>query len=128
MILGIGTDILDIERIRTALESGMDSFFQATYTDAERRQAGRRPDPAAYFATRFAGKEAVFKCLGIDSDRVRLNEIEILATATGQPQVTVTGHVKEIVMQKGIGNIQVSLSFETTYAVAFAVAQSQEGG
>jgi phosphopantetheine--protein transferase-like protein len=124
MILGIGTDILEIERIRTAYDSGMDPFFQATYTAAELREAGCRPDPAAYFATRFAGKEAVFKCLGIDPDLVRLKEIEILATDMGQPRVRLSGKIKKIAAGMGVGNIQVSLSFESKYALAFALAQA----
>lgn len=123
MILGIGTDILDIERIRIAFQSSMKSFFNATYTDAERQQAMRRPDPAVYFATRFAGKEAVFKCFGIAPDTIRLNEIEILGTESGQPLVTLTGNIKDTAREKGIVSVQVSLSYETTHAVAFALAQ-----
>lgn len=126
MILGTGVDILDIERIRNVHQDGTDSFFKATYTEAEREHALIRPDPALYFATRFAGKEAVFKCLGIMPDGIRLNEIEILEAETGQPRVTLSGNLKQIAENKGIRDIQVSLSYETDFAIAFAVAQNNK--
>jgi phosphopantetheine--protein transferase-like protein len=125
-MLGVGTDILNIQRIRNIFSDVSDPFFKATYTDAERDQALIRPDPVLYFATRFAGKEAVFKCLGIMPAGIRLNEIEILEAETGQPRVTLFGNLKQIAENKGIRDIQVSLSYETDFAIAFAVAQNKK--
>jgi phosphopantetheine--protein transferase-like protein len=122
MVVGIGTDILKIQRIRDGLLGG-ESFLNKSFTEKERAQARKRPDPALFFATRFAGKEAVFKCFGVDGGDVRLNEIEILGTDTGQPQVTLLGKALDIAAQKGIRNIRVSLSYESDYAVAFALAE-----
>ena len=56
-------------------------------------------------------------------DDVRLDEIEILAADTGQPRVTLSGKILDLAAQKGIRSIQVSLSYETEYAVAFALAE-----
>jgi holo-[acyl-carrier protein] synthase len=137
MILGIGTDILKIQRIRDNYENGVDSFIEKVYTDNEREQAAGRSDPVLYFATRFAGKEAVFKCFGIEYNtpdfatqnfninhkEIRLNEIEILGTEMAQPKVLLSGTCSEIAAIKGIKNIQISLSYDTDYAVAFAIAQ-----
>lgn len=123
MILGIGTDILKIQRIRDMEKGSNDPFFIKTFTEKEREQALMRPDPMLYYATRFAGKEAVFKCLGIDGSDARLNEIEILGMHSGQPQVSLLGKLRETAPQKGIKNIQISLSYDTDYAVAFAMAQ-----
>jgi len=122
MVIGVGTDILKIQRIRDGLGGG-EAFLKKSFTPREREQARQRSDPALFYATRFAGKEAVFKCFGVDGGDVRLNEIEILGSDTGQPQVSLLGKALDIAAQKGIRNIQISLSYDTEYAVAFALAE-----
>jgi holo-[acyl-carrier protein] synthase len=122
MVIGVGADILSMERIRHSLDGDGETFVSRVFTVKERAQAAESPDPASYFATRFAGKEAVFKCFGIDGN-IRLSEIEILDGETGQPQVTLLGEFREIAEEKGIRDVQISLSYENDYAVAFAVAQ-----
>ena len=124
MVIGIGTDILSIQRIRNILEGDSEAFIRQSFTIKEREEASDRPAPVAYYATRFAGKEAVFKCFGIDSDKIRLNEIEILGSETEQPQVTLLGRIREIAVEKGVKDVRISLSYETENAVAFAVAQA----
>ena len=123
MVIGVGTDILSIQRIRNILEGESEAFIRESFTIKEREEASDRPAPVAYYATRFAGKEAVFKCFGIDGDQIRLNEIEILGSETEQPRVTLLGKIKEIAVKKGVKDVRISLSYETEYAVAFAVAQ-----
>lgn len=123
MVLGIGTDILKIQRIRVLQELNTDPFIRRTYTEKERQEALERPDPTLYYATRFAGKEAVFKCLGIHADDIRPNEVEILGSETGEPQVVLLGQAYEIARSKQIKSVKISISYDTDYAVAFAMAQ-----
>ncbi len=123
MVKGVGTDILRLERIRGTVEDRGDAFVRMVFTEKEREQAMVRPDPVLYFATRFAGKEAVFKCFGINGDAVKLNEIEILGTEEEPPTVTLLGELSKIAAEKGIREIRISLSYDTDYAVAFAIAQ-----
>ena len=123
MVLGVGTDILNIQRIRDILDGGSDVFVPQVFTIKEQEEATGHLDSVSYYATRFAGKEAVFKCFGIDSSGIRLTEIEILGSEVGQPQVTLSGKVKEMAVQKGVKDVRISLSYETEYAVAFAIAQ-----
>ncbi|WP_114298072.1 holo-ACP synthase [Anaerobacterium chartisolvens] len=123
MVVGIGTDILKIERIRNALSDGYSAFLRKTFTLEEREQAALRPDPAMYFATRFAAKEAVFKTLGIDGSFVDLTEIEIINNEFGQPAVQLFGKLKQVAESKGVSSVMVSISYETEYVSAFAVAQ-----
>ena len=123
MVLGVGTDVVNIDRIRPLCDDVSDPFFERVYTPYERRQAMARPDPAAYFSTRFAGKEAVFKCLGIDNSDIRLCEIEIIESEGGQPQVNLLGDLKRIAEKKGFRRFNISLSFESEYALAFALGQ-----
>lgn len=122
MIKGIGTDILAVSRIRNLVENNPDdSFIKKTFTEAEIKLAESRFDPAMCFATRFAAKEAIFKSLHIDGNTVRLNEIEILEGEFGRPYVNLYGKVKELSDNLNIKEVEVSLSYETDYALAFAV-------
>jgi holo-[acyl-carrier protein] synthase len=123
MVFGIGTDILKVERIRDILDGDRGAFITKTFTEKERLQASERGDPVIYYATRFAGKEAVYKCFGSVAAALNLTEIEILNAETGQPQVSLGGALRELASRKGIKKIHLSLSYETEYAVAFAVAQ-----
>ena len=123
MIKGIGTDILSIQRIENILEADHDLFIKKVYTQNQVNQAQNRKNRTAFLADRFAGKEAVFRCLGVSGNCVRLNEIEILADEQGKPNVTLYHNAKKIADEKGISSIVISLSYETDYVVAFATAE-----
>lgn len=127
MIKGVGTDILAIKRLRQIMES-QDSnlFLTRVYTDNELNQGALRTDSLLYYATRFAGKEAVFKSLGLGSSHIDLREIEILETESGQPSVNLLGRMKTWAIEKGITVLHLSLSYDTDYVVAFAVADSSQ--
>ena len=124
MVVGVGTDILLIDRIRQASGSLSDAFIRKTFTQMEREQATERDEPTLYFATRFAGKEAVFKSLGTDGSKGALCQIEILSDEKGAPFVTLHDEMLEIAKEKSIVNVLISLSYDTDYAVAYAIAQS----
>jgi phosphopantetheine--protein transferase-like protein len=115
---------LKIQRIRDGMAGG-ESFLEKSFTEKERGQARERSDPALFFATRFAGKEAVFKCLDVDGGDIRLNEIEILGTDTGRPRVSLLGRVLDIATQRGIRKVRISLSYDGEYALAFALAEGR---
>lgn len=127
MVAGIGTDILKISRLTPETLQEGDPFFKMTYTDSETKQAKARINPLYYYATRFAGKEAVFKALGLPPDGIHLNEIEILAREDGSPAVTLHGRLKRLAEKRGISHILLSLSYDTDYAVAYAIAVKNEG-
>jgi phosphopantetheine--protein transferase-like protein len=76
--------------------------------------------PLYSYATRFAGKEAVFKALHINGEDIRLNEIEILELENGQPFITLHGKAERISKERGISQIHISLSYDTDYAIAYA--------
>jgi len=119
---GIGTDIIRIKQLDFVIKDLNDPFIQKTYTKKERDLILSRSIPLNSFATHFAGKEAVFKCLGVDGNIVRLNEIEILENEVGQPIVFLHGNAKTIAKDKDIQQVMISLSFDGEYAIAFAVA------
>jgi len=123
MIIGVGTDILAVDRMRD-IESDH-AFLSRVYSQAERKEAQGRNNALMYYCTRFAGKEAVFKSLCISPESVRLNDIEILTGEHGKPYVNLLGNMKSIALSRGVSDIQISLSWEKDYAVAFAVACSK---
>jgi holo-[acyl-carrier protein] synthase len=128
MVIGLGTDILNLQRFRRVLETDADVFLRKVFTAKEREQAAKRSDPIIYYATRFSGKEAVYKCIRLEPAEIRFDEIEILDKESGAPMVTLSGNLREAAIIRGIETIQVSLSSDTDYAVAFACAQGSPSG
>ncbi len=126
MIIQIGTDIVEIEKLKYTVETeppASDPFIRRTFTAEEIRLALTRPSPLSFFATRFAGKEAVFKALNITGEDVRLSDIEILSEENGRPYVRLYGSAKEAADRLGVTKVHLSLSYEDKYAVAFAVSE-----
>ncbi len=120
MILGIGTDILSVKRLSGILDSDS-SFAQSVYTPDELAIILEKPEPIYAYATRFAGKEAVFKALRLDGN-TRWLEIEILSEPDGAPRVRLHGSAKLRAERLGVTSVEISLSYETEYACAFALA------
>jgi phosphopantetheine--protein transferase-like protein len=128
MVLGIGTDIISINRIKDLIDNPKDSFFQKTYTNAELERGFQNASPELFLAGRFAAKEAVFKSFCMDGNLVRWNEIEILPDHWGIPLVTLSGMMKKRFQEIKATNVLVSISYEKEYAVAFAVISKNESG
>lgn len=121
MLLGVGTDIINIDRIRALIHNPEDSFFKKTYTGAELERGFWNSAPEVFLAGRFAAKEAVFKCLNMDGNLIRWNEIEIISDQWGTPQAVLTGMMKKRFQEMNATEILVSISYEKDYAIAFAV-------
>ena len=108
MIKGIGTDILSIHKLEPIFQKPDypgDSFIRKTYTPSEITLAEERPLPLYFYATRFAGKEAVFKALTVTGEDLRLNEIEILSTSEGKPYVILHGNALALAEKKEIRQV-----------------------
>ncbi|MDR3566046.1 MAG: holo-ACP synthase [Negativicutes bacterium] len=117
MILGIGIDIIEIERVRAALER--ERFAQRVFTDGEQAYCeGRGGQRFASYAARFAGKEAVLKALGTGLVGGQWRDIEILPDVLGAPSVNLSGFFLELARQKGVGAIHISLTHAREYAAA----------
>lgn len=120
MIIGIGTDIIEIERVRRAVEKK--HFRERVFTAIEQSYCGgKNINSAASYAARFAGKEAFFKALGTGIV-TSLTEVEIINDRNGQPHITLHGRAAELV---GDGvKIHLSLSHSKNYATAVCVLES----
>jgi len=113
MIKGIGIDIIEIDRIRAAVEKFGDNFLQRVYTEREisycrKHQAVKYPE----LAVRFAAKEAYAKALGtgINFSQVGWKDVEVVNNSHGKPFLSFKGKIADMV--------QVSLSHSRDYAVA----------
>ena len=126
MILGVGTDIVDARRIGKSIERFSDKFTGRMFTKAERAAAAASGQPQAYFAKRFAAKEAVYKALsrtGVSG--LGWQQAETLSLPNGAPVMTLTGQCKmalEALTPDGYNaQISISLSDEPPYALAFVI-------
>lgn len=128
MILGVGTDIVEIVRIGRLIERHGDHFLQRVFTDEEIRYCQRRREYLQHFAGRWAAKEAVSKVLGTGFARgVRWQDIEVVTETTGQPQIELHGGVKELAERRGLVRLWISISHCRAYATAMAVGWGAGG-
>jgi len=92
MILGIGSDIIDIRRIERTLERYGDRFLQRVFTETEQRKSNGRAGRAASYAKRFAAKEACSKALGTGFRRgVFWRDLGVVNLPSGKPTMVLTG-------------------------------------
>ena len=124
MIVGIGTDIVEIERIRGASEKWGKRFLRKIFTEREIAYCYKKKDPFTHLAVRFAAKEAVVKALSsLLVKRYALQDIEILNHHTGKPFINLLGNLKESFQDKFI--IHLTLTHERNYAVATVVLETK---
>lgn len=121
MIIGIGTDLIEIERIRRACMK--EAFLARVYTEEECRQAGEN---YVRLAGNFAVKEAVSKVFSTGFRTFNPGEIEVLRDERGKPFVRLYGGAKELSDQLGIRRLHVSITNTKTMAAAFAVGEGEE--
>ena len=121
MIIGIGTDIVEIERVRRAVER--EHFLRRVFTETEInycQSCGK--NSAASYAARFAAKEAFFKALGTGIVTA-LTNIEIRKDVRGKPEIFLEGDAKFLADEKNIDKIFLSLSHSREYATAVVVLE-----
>lgn len=122
--LGVGVDAVDIGELQALDARTKGAFTRRTFTQREQEQAGQAADRWSYLAGRFAAKEAVFKALApITPEKTfDFRIVETLRAADGSPQVAISPKLAEIMATAGAGKLLVSISNESGFAVAFAVA------
>ncbi len=124
MIVGIGVDIVDIPRLRRALERQGERFLRRVFTAAEQEYCRAHRDPAPYFAARFAAKEALFKALGTGwSQGITWLDAEVRREESGAPRLVLAGRAAEISRSLGTRAIHLSLSHSEETAVAFVILE-----
>ncbi|MEO9573221.1 MAG: holo-ACP synthase [Tateyamaria sp.] len=133
MILGIGTDLANIERIEKTLERFGDRFRNRVFTDIEQAKAERRADTPGTYAKRWAAKEACSKALGTGLRMgIAWKDMAVSNLGTGQPVMQVTGWAaKRLAEMTPAGHeaiIHVTLTDDHPWAQAFVLIEARPIG
>lgn len=131
MIYGIGTDIIDIRRLRATLERRGERFAEKVLGEHElavyrARKARVAQRGLSFLATRFSAKEAFSKAIGLGMRMpMTWRACEIVNAASGKPEIRLNGALAEWFAARGL-RAQVSVSDESDYAAAFVVVEHEE--
>jgi len=124
MIIGIGVDIVEIERFQKVIERLKDRFLLRVFTPGERSFCDSHRNSVPHFAVRFAAKEAVFKALGTGwAKGVTWLDVEILRERQDPPEIVLSGEALRLSEQKGTHNIHLSLSHTEHSAIAMVILE-----
>ena len=119
-IVGIGVDVVEVERIRKLLES-RPGFRERVFTSGEIVDCQSQADPAPCFAARWAAREAATKALG-GIPGLDWQEIVVTRGPDGEPRLTLEGSARTRAEQVGAQDVLISLSHEKSVAAAFCIA------
>lgn len=125
MILGIGVDIVEINRIKGILNRRPQRFLDRVFTEDELKDYRPHSERAVQqLAGRFAAKEAFMKALGTGlTQGVRWKDIAVLSKPTGAPYLHLTGRTAELAKSRGTKATHVSISHSRDYAVAVVILE-----
>ena len=125
MIFGIGTDMIEIERVAEKIGKNA-GFRELVFSKREIDYCEAKTNKYEHYAARFAAKEAFFKALGTGwKNGTTFNEIEITNDETGKPVINLLGETGTSIEAMNIGKIAVSLSHLKTIASAFVVIENK---
>lgn len=130
MIIGLGSDLCNIERIQNSLDRFGERFENRVFTDIERAKAARRPfTRAGTYAKRFAAKEAFSKAVGTGFKRgVFMKDIGVVNAPSGAPTLTLTGGAAERLAQMippgHTAHIHLTLTDDHPWAQAFVIIEA----
>jgi holo-[acyl-carrier protein] synthase len=124
MIIGVGTDIVDVERIAQLWQRQGQRFAERLLTQNELVRLAEKTYPERFLAKRWAAKEAISKALGTGiAQGVSFQDMQIDHTEHGQPSVLISGGALKVAEKLGIRRWHLSISDEKNHAVAFVVAE-----
>lgn len=120
-LLGVGTDLVEIERFRLAMQRRA-SLPERLFSEDERAYAFRHRDPAPRLAARFGAKEAVMKALGVGLGAFKLRDVEVVRRPSGAPVVALYGKAAALAEERGVTDWHLSLTHTDLVAMAVAIA------
>ncbi len=124
MIIGIGTDIVEIDRIEKAVIS-TPRFYEKIFTMSEKDYYISKNKNIQHLAGAFAAKEAVTKALGTGFRKIGANEIGVEHDKLGKPIIKLSGEAEKISNELRISNIHLTISHCKTYAVAYVIVEGE---
>jgi len=124
MVVGVGIDLVKIQKTARLVEKFGDRFLAKVFTEQEIAAGKVRALPTQEFSAWFAAKEAVQKALGAGGfGGIRFKEIEVVSVPGGKPGIKLSGKAEKRAEALGVGKIHLSLSHESDYAVAVALIE-----
>lgn len=123
MIIGIGIDLVDIDRFRRSLER-TPTMRTRLFTPAELDYVAPQNDQAPSLAARFAAREAVMKSLGLGLGAFGFHEVWVERADSGAPSLGLSGRALELAHTAGVGRWHLSLTHSETTAGAYVVAEA----
>ena len=125
MIVGLGLDITEVDRIQAAIERHGRAFLQRIYTPSEIAYCEKHRNRAERFAGRFAAKEAAMKALGTGwSHGVRWVDIEVVREPSGKPTLKLSGRTQEIAGRLGVKTISLTITHSGNAALAQVIFEA----
>jgi holo-[acyl-carrier protein] synthase len=119
MIIGMGVDIAEVERVRAAIERRSEAFLRRVFTARERDYCERFKNKYERYAARFAAKEAAMKALGTGWRRgVKWTDFEVVREPGGRPTIALHGEAKVIAGTLGVQHIALSITHTESEALA----------
>ncbi len=127
MVVGVGTDLMETERLQASIDRYGERFLQRIYTDDEIAYCLRKQKHSAEsFAARFAAKEAGAKALGTGIARgVGWKDLEVRRETGGRPTLHLSGRAAELARAMGVRSVQLSLTHSRELAMAVVVMEDQ---
>jgi len=125
MVVGVGIDVIQNERIRESLQKFGPRFINRIYTEIETSYCNNCVDPGIHFAARFAAKEAAFKALGTGwAAGVKWKDIEVQRLASGKPELHLYGEALARATEMGSTRFHVSLTHDQLVSCAVVLLES----
>ena len=122
MVIGVGIDVIQNERIRESVTKFGPRFINRIYTEIEAAYCNKCADPAIHYAARFAAKEAAFKALGTGwAAGVKWKDIEVQRLSTGQPELHLYGEALVRATTMGAKRFHVSLTHDQLVSCAVVI-------
>ena len=122
-VVGIGTDIIECERIAQMIAKHGEQFLTRVYTRNEIAYCAARRASDQHYAGRWAAKEAVLKALGTGwAHGIQWTDVEVVNQVGGKPNIALAGKALEMSVQRGIREVLISISHCRHYAIAYASA------
>jgi holo-[acyl-carrier protein] synthase len=121
-VIGIGVDVVEIERFRLAL-SRTPTMRERLFTPVELEYVAPKVDPVPSLAARFAAREAIMKALGLGLGAFGFHDAWVEVESSGAPRLVVTARARELAVDRGVVRWHVSLSHDGPVAIAMVVAE-----
>lgn len=124
MIYGIGTDLIEVERVAEKMSKNS-GFTELVFSMNEMAYCETKTNKYEHYAARFAAKEAFFKALGTGwKNGTAFNEVEIVHNENGKPAINLTGNTAQTIALMKLGKIHVSIAHLKTMASAYVIIET----